>query len=73
MLLREEENVFCKGPFFVAFTIKFLSSMKEISSAGTVDGKLISIILHCDDSVAQRVQVKCVLVQAMKMYGGLEV
>jgi len=73
MLLWEEENVFCKGPFFIAFTIKFPSSTKEIRSAGTVDGKLISVILYCHENVAQRVKVNCVLVQAMKMYGGLEV
>jgi hypothetical protein len=73
MLLWEEENVSCKGPFFIAFTIKFPTSTKEIRSAGTVDGKLISVILYCHESAAQRVQVQCVLVQTMKMYGGLEV
>jgi DNA-binding protein YbaB len=65
--------VFCKGPFFIAFEIKFPSSTKEIHSTGTVDGKLISVILSCHENVAQRVKVKCALVQDMKMYGGLEV
>jgi hypothetical protein len=64
---------FAKGLFFIAFTIKFPSSTKENRSAGTVDGKLISDILYCLDYVAQRVNVKCALVQAMKMYEGLEV
>jgi hypothetical protein len=73
MLLWEEENVFCKGPFFVAFKIKFPSSTKEIRSAGTADGKLISVILHCHENVAQGITVKCVHVQAMKRYGRLEV
>jgi hypothetical protein len=73
MLLWEEENVFCKGPFFIAFTITFPSSTKEILSAGTVDGKLISVILYWHENVAQRAKVKCVLVQAMQMYGELKV
>jgi hypothetical protein len=72
MLLWEEQNVFCKGPFFIAFTTKFPSSTKKNLSAGIVDRKLISVILYCHENIAQRVKVKRVLVQAMKMYGKLE-
>jgi len=52
MLLWEEENVFCKGPFSIAFTIKFPSCTKEICSAGTVDKNLMSIILYCHENIA---------------------
>jgi len=37
---------------FIASTIKFPSSTKEIRSTGTVDGKLISVILYCYENVA---------------------